>query len=153
MQTRCRRDFDRNHSMPISFRAHGQFDIFVDGRIVITEVEGPWNRELVFSWASRMLELCGPLAATGPYVAIAVVRGSILCPPDALDSLRTAVAYGAARLNCIGNVIVADAAVEGRTLMRETYETLFEDSTPHRYCDDLGEAKAWAVQLLSAKGY
>lgn len=139
--------------MPISFRAHGQFKVSVDGRIVITEVDGPWNRELVFSWASRMLELCAPLAATGPYVAIAVVRGSILCPPDALDSLRAAIAYGAARLNCIGNVIVADAAVEGRTLMRETYETLFDDKPPHRYCDKLADARAWAVQLLADKGY
>lgn len=139
--------------MTISFRAHGQFDISVDGRIVITEVDGPWNRELVVNWAGRMVALCEPLAATGPYVAIAVVRGSILCPPDALDSLRTAIAYGAARLDCIGNAIVADAAVEGRTLMRETYETLFEDIAPHRYCDKLADARAWAVQLLAAKGY
>jgi hypothetical protein len=139
--------------MTASFRAHGEFKTRVDGRILISEVRGPWNKELIEIWAADMYPYAKELNLTGPHVGIAIVSGSLLCPPDALEALRRAIHYGASRLNSIGNIIVAAADVEGRSLMMPTFARMYDGATPHRYFYEFAPAREWALELLAAKGF
>lgn len=138
--------------MATRFTPHGEFKAYVDGRIIVSEVTGPWNRELVLTWANEMFVYGKQLSASGPYVGIAVIRESMLCPPDALDALRNAISYGTKKLGCVGNILVAAADVEGRKLLLPSYEKLYDDATPHRIYYDFDKARAWALELLAARG-
>jgi hypothetical protein len=113
----------------------------------------PRNRELVDKWAAEMYVLVTQMHHSGPHVGLAILRGSMLCTPDALVAMRQALGYGTAKGRCIGNAVVADADVEGRALMLPTYEKLYDERAPHRFFDDIDSARAWALSLLAAQGY
>lgn len=134
------------------FRAHGEFSTRVEGRLVISEVTGPWNIELVRACMAELHAKALPLAATGPHVGVGIVHGSILCPPDAFALLASAIGYAARRLNCIGNCIVAGPEVEGRALMQAQYAHIYAGLTPYCRFDELGSARLWALELLAAHG-
>jgi hypothetical protein len=138
--------------MLASFQPHGEFTVRLDGRIIVSEVLGPWNREAVLNWVREVHVLAKMLATTGPHVGLAVVRGSLLCPPDALEAMREALTYATSKLQCVGNGIVADASVEGRDLLLGTYARIYEDSAPHRFFHEYDSAKLWALQLLAQRG-
>ncbi|MES2320271.1 MAG: hypothetical protein V4631_22565 [Pseudomonadota bacterium] len=139
--------------MVTRFAPHGEFTIRIEGRILISDVVGPWNRELVINWGKQALKHAKPLGASGPYVGMSIVHGSLLCPPDAFAALRVSLTYGNTHLGCIGNVLVADAKVEGRSLLLPMYEQLYDDSTPHFICLDIDSARDWALARLAEKGY
>ena len=139
--------------MQTTFQAHGEFKVRLDGRIIISEVVGPWNREAVGNWCREVHVVAKTLALTGPHVGIAVMRESMLCPPDALAAMREALSYATAKLQCVGNGVVADASVEGRALLQGTYAKNYEGSAPHRFFFDLDSAKLWALSLLASHGY
>ena len=39
--------------MTAGFAAHGEFKARLDGRIIVSEVVGPWNREAVLNWVGH----------------------------------------------------------------------------------------------------
>jgi hypothetical protein len=139
--------------MAISFQPHGEFTARVEGRIIISEVVGPWNKELVDQWAAALHVVAKQLCATGPHVGIAVLHGSMMCPPDAFTAMRQAISYAAAKLDCIGNILVAEASVEGRALLLPVYAQLYGEGVPQRFFYDIDSAKAWALTLLAERGY
>jgi hypothetical protein len=139
--------------MVTGFLPHGEFKAYLDGRIIVSDVVGPWNRELVDQWAAEMLVLVTQMHRSGPHVGLAILRGSMLCTPDALTAMRQALGYGTAKGGCIGNAVVADADVEGRALMLPTYDGLYDERAPHRFFYDVHSARAWALSLLAAQGF
>lgn len=130
------------------FVPHGQFDAYVDGRLVISRVTGPWNKELVDAWALALHPLAKAVCADGPHVGIAIIQESMLCSPDALEVLRRVVLYSVQHLDNIAHVIVADASVEGRTLLAPTFASIYAGVVSHRLFETLPEAKEWANALL-----
>lgn len=118
---------------------------------MITEVTGPWNRELIDYWAQQSFAQASALSAEGPYVGIALIRESMLCPPDALETLRKVVKYSATKLNCVANVIVADRSVEGRHLMEPTFAKIYEGVVEHRFFYELEPAMAWSRGYLAQR--
>ncbi len=135
------------------FQQHGEFSIHVEGRIIVSDVLGPWNRELVDNWSRQGYPLVKALAASGPYVGINIIRGSMLCTPDAFDAMRAVVEYATAKLRCVGNMIVADANVEGRELLLGTYARLYEGLVPNQFFHDIDGARACALSMLAEHGY
>ncbi|MES2017662.1 MAG: hypothetical protein V4484_14320 [Pseudomonadota bacterium] len=139
--------------MATPFAAHGEFKAHVEGRIIVSEVVGPWNKELVDKWSRVMYGYAKQLSASGPHVGIARIHTSMMCPPDALQAMRQAVLFGNERLGSIGNALVADPGVEGRALMLPMYEQLYLGGNPYAFFHDLDSATAWALALLAAKGF
>ena len=129
------------------FRAHGQFSTRVDGRLIISDVTGPWNKELVEEWALASQ----PVAlGVGRHVGIAVIHGSMLCTPEALQVLRRSAAYAARVLDCVAHVIVADKTVEGRDFVEPSFFKAYQDVLPLAMFYTLAEARAWSEALLDA---
>ena len=137
--------------MPFPFRPHGHFSTHVEGRLLVSEVTGPWNRELVENWGLDCYPQARALSAEGPYVGIAIIRESMLCPPDAMLSLRKVAHLSATRLQCLAHLIVADASVEGRDFLESTFVKLYDGVIAHRLFPTLDEARAWARVLLAAQ--
>ena len=132
-----------------TFRPHGSFGIRVEARLLITEVTGPWNRELVDHWVTHCLEPARALSAEGPYVGITIIRESMLCPPDALEALRKVAMYSTTRLGCLAHVIVADRSVEGRNFLESTFARIFEGVAEHQIFYELEPALAWSRAYLA----
>jgi hypothetical protein len=134
---------------PITFRSHGHFTTRVEGPLIISEVTGPWNKELVEEWAHGSQPVARSLAAHGPHVGIAVISGSMLCTPEALEVLRQAARHAADTLNCRAHVIVADASVEGRDFVESNFIRAYEGVLELAIFYTLAEARAWALARLA----
>lgn len=118
----------------------------------MSDVTGPWNLEAVQAWARHVTPLANQLAADGGVqVGIAIIRESMLCPPDALALLDQAVLYSVEKLGCIAHLIVADENVEGRRLMMPTFARIYEGRCVHQVFTDLEQARAFAAELLRAR--
>ena len=132
-----------------AFRSHGEFLTRVDGRLLISDVTGPWNKELVEEWASAS----GPVArGVGPHVGIAIIHGSMLCTPEALEVLRNCAAYAARSLECVAHGIVAAKDVEGRDFVESSFFRAYEGVLPLAIFYTIEEARQWAYGLLDAQG-
>lgn len=138
--------------MATRFEPHGQFRIWVEGRIICSDVLGPWNLELVQQCLASLDAHARVLAASGPHVGLAIVRGSILCPPDAFTALHQGIRYSAAHYRCIGNVVVGGPEVEGWTLLRPMYERMYSAISPYYMADDVDSGRQWALALLAQAG-
>lgn len=138
----------QNRRPPTShFQAHGEYLTRVDGRLIISDVTGPWNKEFVEQWALA----AGPVAkGVGPHVGIAVIHGSMLCTPDALLALRSSAEYGAHHLDCVAHAIVADKAVEGRNFVESSFYNAYQGVLPLSIFYTLDDARIWANALLDA---
>ncbi|PWF54935.1 hypothetical protein C7C56_004430 [Massilia glaciei] len=119
----------------------------------MSEVDGPWNKEMVVQWMRAASPVARSLAETGPHIALTIVTGSLLCPPEALTMLGQVIHHTAARLQCIGNLVVAADGVEGRALFTPMYARIYTADTPHDLFPDYESGKAWALAVLAEKGF
>lgn len=138
--------------MNSAYRPHGRFATHVEGRLMVSEVTGPWNKELVEYWGQQCYPAAKALGEGGPYVGIAVIHNSMLCPADALEALARVVRYSATRLHCIAHVIVADASVDGRDFLEPVFARVYEGVVAHAIFYTVEEARAWSLALLREHG-
>jgi hypothetical protein len=140
--------FPANLNMNPAFRTHGLFSTRVEGRLIISDVTGPWNKELVEEWAQDAYPIARMVMTGGPHAAIAVMHNSMVCSADAMASLKLAVQFSVKKLNCVAHIIVADSTVDGRALLESTFARIYEGICPHRLFDNLDDARAWGQQLV-----
>ena len=135
--------------MQNSFRMHGSFSNRCEGSQLISEVEGPWNVELVSNWSRDCYTHASELSSSGqPWVWIGIIRGSMVCPPDALFLMRKVALHSAKHLGVVANAVVASPDVEGFFLMKLAYAKLYQDCGSYGQFDHLEVAQAWAAALL-----
>lgn len=120
---------------------------------MISHITGPWNKELVETWAKDAYPEARALSDTGPYVGIAVISASMLCPPDAMEALKRAVKYSSTRLRCTAHIIVADASVDGRDFLEPVFARVYAGLVEHRIFYDLDAARAWSLAHLREQGF
>ncbi len=137
----------------IKFRPHGEFKLRLEGRVLVSDILGPWNLELVDAWMKEAHPMVKALAATGPHVHLTVITGSLLCTPDALDRLAEVIVYTTLKMQCVGNPVVAAADVEGRALFEQMYARIYDGSPPRGLFLDYATAKAWSLELLAERGF
>ncbi len=135
--------------MSTTYPMHGKFTIRVDGQIIVSDVTGPWNKELVEAWGVQVYPTAKALAANGPNAGIAIVHESMLCPPDALASLKLLVQYSVTKLNCVGHCIVASRDIAGRDLLQATYARIYEGIVAYQLFDNFDDAMAWSRKQLA----
>lgn len=138
--------------MAPGLRIHGSIETRIEGRLIVSDITGPWNKELVDHWAMTTYHDALTLSASGPWVALGIFLESMMCTPDALDSIRRTVQYSVVKLRCVGYAIVADASVEGRDLLAPTFAAIYEGLVPFRMFDNAGEARAWSLAQLRLNG-
>lgn len=133
------------------FPAHGRAAFSVDGRLLITEAEGPFNAELVAALRQPVLLAAEPLRAQGrPWGQLSRFRRSALASPEALAAFTQLLtemhAEGVAPLF---TAYVLGDEVEGATLMGPLFRRCFESAGlgfAHFAHED--EARAWLQDRL-----
>jgi hypothetical protein len=134
------------------FRVHGAFNIHLEGALLVSEVTGPWNMELIEAWGTEALRLLGTRPAPDPLVAITTVHESILCTAEALQALRNMAIYAARHMQCLGVAMIAAPGIEGRALLGPTYRRIYEGVSPFDIFTDFDSGQAWALELLAKQG-
>lgn len=77
--------------MAKAFPTHGKYKIYCDGRLLVSEVVGPWNIEFIREWSIASIPLCEELKAKAPWIAVAMISGSMLATPEAMDALHKVI--------------------------------------------------------------
>jgi len=133
----------------MEFSQHGDFELSIDGRLLVVDVAGPWNLELIRNYAAQATPLARQLAETGPWVLISVARRSVLFTPDAIEALRETAQRHTADSGRIATAYVVDPAVEGYHLVNAIFEEIYRDVCPVAIFETRAEAKRWAAEQLS----
>jgi hypothetical protein len=137
----------------LKFTPHGEYKLRLEGRILVSELVGPWNLELVDTWMKAAHPIVKQLAATGPHVHMTIVTGSLLCTPESLDRLAQVIVYTTAKMRCVGNPVVAAANVEGRALFELMYARIYDGSPPRGLFYDYASAREWSMAILAEHGF
>nr|WP_314857681.1 hypothetical protein [uncultured Undibacterium sp.] len=136
--------------MPSVFPAHGSFSLHRDGNIVVSRVHGPWNEELVMQWAKAVRPYSLEMQNSGAWGGIAVISGSMLATPGAMLLLEQVVDFGVKNLGCIFQVVVAAPEVEGRGLVENAFQRIYEGRCLWNFFDDLETAMVWGNAQIDA---
>lgn len=131
------------------FPSHGKYSIYRDGSILVTEVVGPWNIELVQEWAKAAIPFCIEMHQAGPWVAVAIASQSMLATPEAMAALRKIVQISVEQFDCRAHVVVASPEVDGRGVVEGAFEKAYEGLCASAFFDDYASAKTWALKLLN----
>ena len=104
------------------FQPHGRVEFRVDGRLLLTVAEGPFNAELVSSLQPLSLEMFGRMREGGAWGHLVSFRGSALAIPEALaDFGGLLLTLRGAGLSPKATAMVLGPEVEGFGIMEAQY--------------------------------
>ena len=130
------------------FPSHGKYSLHRDGQVLVTEVVGPWNLELVQEWARSAIPFSIEMQEEGPWAGIAIMSESMLATPDAMAALRKVVAASVEQFNCIAHIVVAAPGVAGKGVVEGAFQKVYEGLCLSGFFDDYSSAKDWAIQQI-----
>ena len=130
------------------FKPHGKFLLYRDDNILVTDITGPWNIELIKFWAKAAIPYSLEMQTIGVWGAVAIISESMLCSPDAMQALRKNVAYSVHGLGCVSHCIVAEADVLGRGIVEPAFERAYEGLCPSNFFYDYESAKLWTQSQI-----
>jgi hypothetical protein len=125
------------------FRPHGTFKVCLEGQILVQEVEGPWNLEMVEVWAASLTPFALQLEAAGHWAALVVYHGSLLTSPEAIQRMRQVITYSTQSYSEVACAVAANPEVEGYCLGAGIWAPVYEGLAPFQFFDDPAPAKRW----------
>ncbi len=134
------------------FPAHGDFRVSVEGPLVITEITGPWNAQLLQRWVIALEPHSKQARLHGRYGGITIIHGSVLCPPDALSIMRERTQWSVQRHPYVGTAFVVAPGVEGSALTLSVFGRVFQGLCAFQVFPELPAAKAWLTEQIRRAG-
>lgn len=138
--------------MAMQFSIHGEVAFTRLGQILVADVQGPWNAELIELYKAQMTPYVAEMAKTGPWGLILVVHNEAACPPDAIEGIRRGVIEQAKNWHrvCTSYVIAPD--VLGYRVMDRVWLNIYRDVIPCEIFEQREDALAWTeLQLAEVK--
>lgn len=131
------------------FDKHGAFTLSVDGPLLVVEVEGPWNLELIRSYGEETRPIAEEMAKSGPWVLISIAKRSALFTPEAIEALRHTAESHVRSMNRIATAYVVDPTVEGYRLVDVIFESVYREVCAVAVFETRAEAETWAYEQLA----
>lgn len=134
----------------VSFPAHGSASYRTEGRLLIADIDGPWNLELIQQYHVEMRPFIDQLARDGPWGLLIVIHRAAACPPDALALIRKgAIAQSqSSRRACAAYVIAP--GVPGYRIMDRFWRGIYEGVHSFEIFGELDAAIRWSSEMVSA---
>lgn len=130
------------------FRIHGSIAMHRHDQILYSEIDGPWNLELIEHYRERATKMACELAAHGAWAAIIEIRGEAICPLDALEAIRQGVhAFAAQGRICTAYVIAPD--VKGAAISAPIWRGIYAGVMPFEIFETREAAMAWSLKQLA----
>lgn len=132
----------------MAFAVHGDVKVAIKGQIIIAQVHGPWNIELIQLYRDLISPLIAQVSAKGLWGLIVQVTGSVVCPPDALALIQQGANADilASKRCCTSYVIHPDT--EGYNLMLPIWFDIYRDKNPFEIFATIEAASEWVLQKL-----
>lgn len=139
-----------DHVVITPFRPHGSVQMWMDGDILHYEATGPFNIELIASFAVAQLDMLRAINYQGPWVSICSILNSAMASPQTLarydQLMRKEKPPGRTPL---ATAFVAGPKVEGARLMMQKYARIYLGiGRPFQSFDNVEDAVAWAKRML-----
>lgn len=132
------------------FPAHGEFSLRVDGRLLIAELTGPWNIELVDRYRIEVAPFIKQLAPDGPWGQIAICHRSVLAPRDALQALADGARVLAGQYHRVAMAYVLPPEVEGHGIMESVFARMYAGFQAVECFETLASARDWTLAQIDA---
>lgn len=130
------------------FPPHGEYQVCIEERLLVSRVTGPWNRELVELWAADALRSAQQLGDQGRWAMLAIVSQSMLSTADAVVALGKSIRQLLAQSHPLASVYVAAPGTEGRGMVNSGLERMHHGIVPVRFFDSEAQARAWLAERL-----
>lgn len=130
------------------FSIHGEVAFTRQGQILVVDVQGPWNAELIELYKAQSRPYVEALSANGPWGLILILHREAACPPDAIEGIRLGVIEQAKnwRRVCTSYVIAPD--VIGYKVMDRVWRNIYRDVMPCEVFERREDALAWTEARL-----
>ena len=132
----------------MGFIAHGSLELREEGQILIAEIGGPWNNELIDQYRERMTEHVPALAMRGAWGLVIEIYGTASCPPNAIESIRAGVREHAEKWNRISTAYVIAPNVAGYRILDSVWQGIYERIMPFSIFDKRDDALRWTRSIL-----
>lgn len=133
---------------PTLFPAHGSFSLAISKQLLLVDLHGPWNIELVLSYQRELDKAAEILHAGGPWAVVAHVFTSTLFTPEAMNSMRMKAQHQGAALQRIATAFVISPEVEGYRLMDRTLLQMYAGSQAFCIFEEQAPAMSWATEQI-----
>lgn len=137
--------------MSSQFKPHGNFSLRTEGQIIVQQVQGPWNLEMVEEWNKALTPLGYALDKSGYFAAVIDFKESAMSTPDAVARMRRVVESSVKFLKPAAHAVVAGPDVEGYLLVRTVMSRVFQDLTPYAFFDALEPALQWLQEHIDRR--
>lgn len=132
--------------MPYS--VHGSLAQTRQGQILITDVQGPWNAELIELYQQKCRPHVEALSAQGPWAAIIHMHKEASCPQDAIAGIKQGVIEQAKNRKRVCTAYVIADDVVGYHIMDRVWRGIYKDIIPFEIFERREDAIAWTAQIL-----
>lgn len=130
------------------FPAHGESKLCRDGQIILADITGPWNLELIELYRQQIAALIPEVSRQGPWALIITLHRTAICPQDAIDLIRKGIRSDSmARRVCTCYVMAKE--IEGYLIMGPVWRSLYTGVIPFEIFNSEAEARAWSEQQLA----
>lgn len=133
------------------FPAHGSFTTTIRGPLLLVDLLGPWNVELVAAYQKQLDADAAMLAAAGPWAVVVQVYGSALFTPEAMRSMQAKAAWQQRQLQRRATAYVVAPETEGAQLVEAPLRSIYAPSQPFALFREVPPALAWAHAQLAAQ--
>ena len=130
------------------FPAHGKISLQIHERILIAEVEGPWNEELIYKYQAMMQPAVEELSDNGSWGLIVVIRNEALCPPEAVAAIHKGVEIQARRYSRACTAYVISPNVEGYHILDNIWRSIYSPSFSFEIFESLEDAMQWTKMTI-----
>jgi len=135
----------------VRFDPHGTRANHIDGRILISTIQGPYNLELLQSAGEAALRLRRSLMESGPWGYIEIVERSAMATPDAIVEMKRHNEDPARNHNRVAAALVLRSGVEGSLVAKIIYMNVWSGvAHPFRIFDEFEDARRWVGNEVDA---
>lgn len=130
------------------FSVHGAVNFARQGQILIADIQGPWNMELINLYKEKMVPYVQDLSAKGAWGLIIQIHNEASCPPDAVAGIQRGVIDQAANWHRVCTAYVIAPDVVGYHIMDRVWRGIYRDIIPCEIFEQQEQAIAWVDQTL-----
>jgi hypothetical protein len=138
------------HPRSTAFPAHGSFALAISEQLLLVDLHGPWNIELVFSYQQELDKAVEVLHAGGPWAAVVHVFTSALFTPEAMQSMQNKAEEQSVVQQRVATAFVIAPDVEGCRLLDKTLHQMYAGSQAFSIFDEPAPAMAWATRQIAS---
>lgn len=131
------------------FPAHGSFTTRIDGQLLLVDVLGPWNAELVAHYQKELDAVAARLAAAGRWAVVVQVFSCALFTPDAMGAMQWKAEVQARTLQRAATAFVIAPEIEGAGIIAPALHRVYAPSQPFALLAEVPPALAWARAQLT----